>query len=47
MDPRVDYLRTKKASRRALLWQRMLTAADPVWASMQSAWAQLRMQFRK
>jgi len=46
MDPRVDYLRTKN-SRRALLWQRMRAVADPVWASLHSAWAQLRMQFRK
>ena len=29
------------------VWQRMQAGMDPVWASMQNAWEQLRIQFKK
>ena len=35
------------AAARESVWHRMQAGMDPVWASMQNAWEQLRIQFKK
>ena len=50
MDTKDDHPATTPANLKAAresLWRRMRAGMDPVWASMQNAWRQLRVQLKK